>query len=177
MASGTEAVEVAAKAPGMPQLDFSTYPNQIFWLLVSFAVLYFIISRIVIPRIGSVIEDRHNAIANDIEQAAEFRRKADEAEAAYNTALVEARAEAMRIAEETKALIKKDVEAAIAKADIEISAKSAESEGRIKEIRANALKDIEAVANIAAVDVVAAVLPSAADEKALKAAVAARLKG
>ncbi len=172
----TEAAAEAAK-PGMPQLDFATFPNQIFWLVVTLVVLYFIVSRIALPRIGSVIEDRHNAIANDVDQAAEFKRKAEEAEAAYNTALAEARAEAQRIAGEAKDLIKKDIEAAIAKADAEIAAKAAESEGRIKVIQDNALKSVEEVANIAAVDVVAAIMPSASDEKALKAAIAARLKG
>lgn len=161
----------------MPQLDFATFPNQIFWLVVSIVVLYFIVSKVALPRIGSVIEDRHNAVANDIEQAAEFKRKAEEAEAAYNAALTEARAQAMQIAGEAKAEIKADVDAAIAKADAEIAAKAAESAVRIDEIRASALKAIEEVAGVAANDIVAAIMPTAADEKALKAAVAARLKG
>ena len=172
-----DAAHAAEASVGMPQLDFATFPNQIFWLVVSITVLYFIISKVALPRIGSVIEDRHNAVANDIEQAAEFKRKAEDAEAAYNAALAEARAEAMRIAGEAKAEIKADVDAAIAKADAEISAKSAESAVRIDEIRASALKSIEEVAGVAANDIVAAIMPSASDDKALKAAVAARLKG
>jgi F-type H+-transporting ATPase subunit b len=173
------ATEHAAEvtAPGMPQLDFTTFPNQIFWLVVAIVVLYVIISRVALPRIGSVIEDRQNAVANDIEQAAEFKRKAEEAEAAYNTALTEARAEAMRIAGEAKAEIKVDLDAAIAKADAEIAAKASESEVRINEIRDSALQAVEEVAGIAAVDIVAAIMPTAADDKALKAAIAARLKG
>lgn len=174
----TQDAEHAAEASvGMPQLDFSTFPNQIFWLVVSIIVLYFIVAKVALPRIGSVIEDRHNAVANDIEQAADFKRKAEEAEAAYNAALTEARAQAMKIAGEAKAEIKADVDAAIAKADAEIAAKSAESSVRIDEIRANALKAIEEVAGVAATDIVAAIMPSATDDKALKAAIAARLKG
>jgi len=177
MATQDAAHAVEASSPGMPQLDFSTFPNQIFWLVVSIFVLYFIVSKVALPRIGSVIEDRHNAVANDIEQAAEFKRKAEEAEAAYNAALTEARAQAMQIAGEAKAEIKADVDVAIAKADAEIAAKAAESAGRIDEIRANALKAIEEVAGVAANDIVAAIMPTATDEKATKAAVAARLKG
>ena len=172
-----DAAHAAETSVGMPQLDFATFPNQIFWLVVAIVVLYFIIAKVALPRIGSVIEDRHNAVANDIEQAAEFKRKAEEAEAAYNAALAEARAEAMRIAGEAKADIKSDVDAAIARADAEIAAKSAESAVRIDEIRASALKSIGEVAGIAAIDIVAAIMPSASDAKALKAAVAARLKG
>ena len=172
-----DAAHAAEASVGMPQLDFATFPNQIFWLVVTIIVLYFIVAKVALPRIGSVIEDRHNAVANDIEQAAEFKRKAEDAEAAYNAALADARAEAMRIAGEAKAEIKADVDAAIAKADAEIAAKSAESSVRIEEIRASALKSIEEVAGVAATDIVAAIMPSASDDKALKAAIAARLKG
>jgi len=177
MASGINTIEAATDPVGMPQLDFATFPNQIFWLVVSFVVLYFIISRIYLPRIGGVLEDRQNAIANDLNQAAELKQKAQDAETAYHAALAEARTEAHRIADEAKAVIKKDVEAAIAKAEIEISAKTAESEIRIKEIRSNALKSIEEVANTTAPEVVAAILPSATDAAALKAAITARMKG
>jgi len=172
-----DAAHAAEASVGMPQLDFATFPNQIFWLVVSIIVLYFIVSKVALPRIGSVIEDRHNAVANDIEQAAEFKRKAEEAEAAYNAALAEARSQAMAIAGVAKAEIKADVDAAIAKADAEIAAKAAESTVRIDEIRASALKAIEEVAGVAANDIVAAIMPTASDDKATKAAVAARLKG
>jgi len=177
MATQDAAHAAEASSGGMPQLDFATFPNQIFWLVVSIVVLYFIVSKVALPRIGSVIEDRHNAVSKDIEQAADFKRKAEEAEAAYKAALTEARSQAMRIAGEAKAEIKADVDAAIAKADAEIAAKSAESAVRIDEIRASALKSIEEVAGTAAIDIVAAIMPSATDDKALKAAVAARLKG
>ncbi len=173
----TEAAHGAEHVSGMPQLDFSTFPNQIFWLVVALIIIYLIVSRMALPRIGSVIEDRHNAIANDIEQAADFKRKAEEAEQAYNTALAEARSEAMRIAGEAKAEIQKEVDVELAKADAEISAKAAESEVRIGEIRDSAIKSIEEVANDVAGDIVSAIVPSASDAKALKAAIAARLKG
>lgn len=177
MATQDAAQAAEASAPGMPQLDFSTFPNQIFWLVVSILVLYFIVSKVALPRIGTVIEDRHNAIANDIEQAAEFKRKAEEAEAAYDAALAEARSQAMGIAGVAKAEIKADVDAAIAKADAEIAAKAAESTVRIDEIRASALKSIEEVSGVAVNDIIAKIMPSASDDKASKAAVAARLKG
>ncbi len=172
-----DAAHAAEASVGMPQLDFATFPNQIFWLVVSIVVLYFIVAKVALPRIGSVIEDRYNAVANDIEQAAEFKRKAEEAEAAYNAALTEARSQAMAIAGVAKAEIKADVDAAIAKADAEIAAKAAESSVRIDEIRASALKAIEEVAGVAANDIIAAIMPTVSDEKATKAAVAARLKG
>ena len=50
----------------MPQLEISTFPSQIFWLVVSFLLLYLIMSRIIIPRISSVIKSRENEIKNNI---------------------------------------------------------------------------------------------------------------
>ena len=50
----------------MPQLEITTYPSQIFWLVVSFLILYLIMSRIIIPRISSVIKNRESEIKNNI---------------------------------------------------------------------------------------------------------------
>ena len=54
----TEAHGEAGKAVGMPQLDFSTWPNQIFWLLVTLAAIYFLLTRVALPRIGAVLAER-----------------------------------------------------------------------------------------------------------------------
>ena len=68
----------AASAPGMPQLDFATFGNQIFWLLVVLAVIYWVLSRIALPRIGGVITDRQGAITGDLMAAEEFKHKSRE---------------------------------------------------------------------------------------------------
>ena len=99
----TATAEGAESAVGMPQLDFSTFPNQIFWLLITLVVIYFVLSRIALPRIASVLAERSGTITNDIAAAEELKRKAEEAEAAYDAALAEARSEANRIVEEARA--------------------------------------------------------------------------
>lgn len=167
----------AESAVGMPQLDFSTYPNQIFWLVLSVVALYLIISKVAVPRIGGLLNDRHEAISNDLEAAADLKRRAEEAEAAYNKALAEARSEAQRIGAETKAAIQEELKEATAKADAEIAARAAESEARITEIRDSALRSIEEVAADTGAAIVRNLLPDAADDAAVKAAVAAAMKG
>ena len=162
---------------GMPQLDFSSYPSQIFWLVVSLVVLFFFMKAIALPRIAGGIEERADAIEDDLDRAAEFRKKAEEAEAAYEQALADARAKAQEIAQSTRDDIQKDVDAAVAKADAEIAARAAEGEKRIGEIRASALQAVEDVANETAEAVIGAVAPGMADAKAVKAAVASALKG
>jgi F-type H+-transporting ATPase subunit b len=173
--AATGAAEHAEKA-GMPQLDFSTWPNQIFWLLVTLVVIYLVLTRIALPRIGGVLAERRGTIANDLATAEELKQKAVAAEKAYNDALAQARAEAGKIAAATKAEIQKDLDVAIAKADTEISAKSAQAEKRLSEIQAGAMDAVGEVARDTVGDILAA-MGGKADAKAIAAAMSARLKG
>ncbi len=171
-----EAAGHAAESAGMPQLDFSTFPNQIFWLLVALVVIYLILSKIALPRIGGILADRQGRITGDIEAAEKLKARAVEAEKAYNQALIDARNEANRIVGVARAEIQKDLDAATAKADAEISARTVESSKRIDEIRVNAVASVTEVAKDTAEAIVSA-LGSNADSKSIAAAVAARLKG
>jgi F-type H+-transporting ATPase subunit b len=160
----------------MPQLDFASFPNQIFWLAVTLVAIYWVLSRIALPRIGGVLADRQGTITSDLTAAEEFKLRAKEAEAAYERALVEARADAQKIVLQARAEIQKDLDAATAHADAEIAARASESEHRIGEIRAGAMEAVVAVAREAAADIVAA-MGGKADAKAVAKAVDARLKG
>ena len=172
----TESTGEAEAAVGMPQLDFATWPNQIFWLLVTLVVIYLVLSRIALPRIGAVLADRKSTITNDLAAAEELKQKAVSAEKAYNDALANARTEAAKIVAQAKTAIQKDLDQAIAKADIEISAKAAESEKTIAAIRDGAAAAVAEVARDVAAELVA-VLGGGADANAVMAAVTARLKG
>lgn len=166
----------ATSGPGMPQLDLTTFSNQIFWLVVTMVVLYFIMSRVALPRIAAVLADRRGTITSDIAAAEDFKLKAQEAEAAYNQALADARTEANRIVEGAKAEMQAELDVQLAKANAEIAARSAESERHITEIRDNALAMVTDVSN----DVTKEVLTSfdvKADARSVTAAVSARLKG
>lgn len=172
----TEAHGEAEAAVGMPQLDFSTWPNQIFWLLVTLVVIYFVLSKIALPRIGAVLADRKSTITNDLAAAEELKQKAVAAEKAYNDALANARTEAAKIVAQAKAEIQKDLDAATAKADAEIAAKAAESEKTIASIRDGAAQAVSEVARDVAGELVAA-LGGQADAATVTAAVTSRLKG
>ncbi|WP_195821603.1 F0F1 ATP synthase subunit B' [Roseobacter sp. MH60115] len=175
MATETHSAD-AASSGGMPQLDFSTWGNQIFWLVLTLIVIYFILSRVALPRIAAILAERQGTITSDLAAAEDLKSKAKEAEAAYDKALVDARAEAHRIVAEAKAEIQDDLDAAIAKADAEIAAKSAESEKAIADIRAGAMEAVKDVATETAQEIVSA-MGGKADAKAITAAVDARLKG
>ena len=163
-------------AVGMPQLDVSTWPNQIFWLAVTLVAIYFVLTRIALPRIAAVLAERNGTMANDIAAAEELKLKAREAEAAYNQALADARAQAGKIAAETWAVIQNDLDLAVAKAEAEIAARTAESEARIGEIRAGALENVAEVARDTAQALVGA-LGGQSLPAEVEAAVQSRLMG
>ena len=169
-------VDAGGSALGMPQLCADWMPNQIFWLVITLIAVYFVVSRVALPRIGAVLAERSGTITNDIAAAEELKNKAAEAEAAYDQALVDARAEANKIVAEAKAEIQAELDVELQKADAQIAAKTAESEEAIAEIRAGAVKSVTAVAKDTAKELVAA-LGGTADAKTITAAVTARMKG
>lgn len=170
-------VDSVGGAIGMPQLCGEWFTNQIFWLVVTLIVIYFVLSRIALPRIGSVLAERSGTITNDIAAAEDLKQKAVEAEDAYNKALVDARAEASRIVADTKADIQKDLDKAIAQADAEIAARAAEGEKAIAAIRESAKDSAAEVAKDIAKDIVAAVAPGKIDARSITSAVTAKMKG
>lgn len=165
-----------AENAGMPQLNFDHWGNQIFWLVLALIAIYLILSRVALPRIAAVLAERQGTISNDIAAAEDLNAKATEAEAAYDKALVDARAHAQRIIAEAKVDMQADLEKAIAKADGQIAAKSAESEKAISEIRAGAIDNVKTVAKDTVKEIVSA-MGGKADAKTITAAVTSRMKG
>jgi F-type H+-transporting ATPase subunit b len=175
-AAASSCVNEYGGAIGMPQLCVDWIPNQVFWLIVTLVVMFLILSRVALPRIGAILAERKGTITNDLAAAEELKQKAVTAEKAFNEALATARTEAGKIVAAARAEIQKDLDAATAKADAEIAAKATESERRISEIRAGAMEAVDAVAKDTAQAVVAA-LGGSVDAKSVAAAVEARLKG
>jgi F-type H+-transporting ATPase subunit b len=110
--------------------------------------------RVALPKIGSVIEMRQGRIAGDLQAADKLRRKTQEAIAAYEQALAEAKARAHGIAQEARNRLKDDVGAERAALERDLSAKSAEAEARILAAKTSALKDVDAVASETAAEIV-----------------------
>ena len=139
----------------MPQLDASTWPPQLFWLAVTFLVLYFIISKVVIPRTGGVIEGRKNQIDSDLNAAQRFKADTDKAVADYEKALAEARSKAHAIAQETRDKLSAEVDQERGRLDGQLAAKIAEAEKSIQATRTRALASVTELATDIAADIVA----------------------
>lgn len=151
MATTTETTETTATTehaakPGMPQLDTSTWPSQLFWLAVTFIALYIIISRIAIPRTGGVIEKRKSTIEGDLAAAQKLKADTEKALKDYEAALAAARSKASGIAAENRNRINAELDGERAKLDAEMGGKIAEAEKKIAASKAKALADVESVA-------------------------------
>ena len=157
----------------MPQLNPLDWAPQIIWLVITFSILYVLMKRVALPRIGSVIEARHAHIAGDIEAADKLRRETQEAIAAYEQALAEAKARAHAIAQEANNKLKDEVAAERAAFERDLAARSAEAEKRILQAKTAALKDVNQVASETAAEIVRSLIGVAPSKPEVSAAVAA----
>jgi len=147
--------EAGGKEP-FPPFDTEKYPSQILWYVICFGLLYLLMKRLLVPRLGAIVEGRAARIAGDMEEAQRLRIESDKALGTYEKALADARSSAHAIAQagtdEAKAAAIKQ------RAEIEssLSAKLDEAEARIGEIKNKALGDVGAIAEETAAAVVAA---------------------
>jgi F-type H+-transporting ATPase subunit b len=138
----------------MPQLDYSAWPPQIFWLAVTFLALYFVITRYAIPRIGGTIHERRTVIEGDLGAAQKLKEETERAAEAYEKELADARGRAHAIARESRQKLTGEADSERAKVDGELSARIAEAEKRVAAMRDKALADAEDLAADIAVDIV-----------------------
>lgn len=174
MAAETAYSDVAkdAASGGLPQFDFSTWANQILWLVIVFGILYFVLSKFVLPKLADGIVERKDRISDDLDAASRMQAQAEEAEKAYNQKLVDARAKAHNVAEATRSSVTAELDAEIAAADAETDKQTAAAEERINALRAKAMENVESVAS----DTAAEILQHLTGKKLTKAQLAAAMK-
>ena len=134
------------QAAGLPQLDIATYPSQLIWLVITFVALFAFMSRVSLPRISQVLEERQHKIDDNLKKAESYREDARIAAEAYTKAQEEARANAHAIIMETHNSIAKEIsekqDELSARLEVEISA----AEKRIAAAKEVALAALDEVA-------------------------------
>lgn len=138
----------------MPQLNPLDWAPQLVWLLITFGILYLLMVYVALPRIGSVIEARAAHIAKDLATADRLRRETEEAIAAYEQALAEAKQKAHAIVDAGRAKLKEETAGERARLERDLAKKSAEAEARINEAKNSAMREVNAVAADVATDIV-----------------------
>lgn len=129
-----------------PPFDSSTFASQILWLAITFGLFFVLMSKVVLPRIGGILEARHDRIARDLEEANRLKASSEAAGAAYEKSLAEARQKAQAIATETRAALNASVDAKRHEAEAGLSAKVAAAEAQITDIKIKALAEVDGIA-------------------------------
>jgi F-type H+-transporting ATPase subunit b len=179
---GAEVTHATTEVPaehsgGFPPFDTTTFPGQIFWLVLTFAFLFVVLWRVAGPRIHDAIADRRNAINKDLDAAARQRDEAEAAGAAYQTALATARGKAQSLAAENRKRIQGEIDAAKAKAEAEALAATSTAEQRIAGKRQEAKVHIAKAASEAAIAIVTRLTGETVSTAEADAALSATKKG
>jgi F-type H+-transporting ATPase subunit b len=157
-----------------PPFDPASFSLQLIWLTITFAVLYFMLSRVALPRIGGIIDARKARIEGDLKEAERLRQETDKAVAAYEQALAEARQNAGRIAEDTRQSIRDDIEGKRKAVEADLATRMSEADARIQAGKTTALGNVEAIAAETAQALVAQLGGAATEAEALAAVAEAR---
>ena len=155
----------------MPQLDFTTFAPQLAWLVITFVALYLFLGRVALPRIGGIIEQRRDRIADDLDEAARFKAQTDDAIAAYEASLATAKAKASGIAQETRDALGAETDKERIKVEDMLGEKARQAEERIAKAKKQAVANIKEVAAETAQAVVQKLIGAKVTKKSASASV------
>ncbi|WP_119462114.1 F0F1 ATP synthase subunit B' [Rhodospirillaceae bacterium SYSU D60014] len=145
----------------MPQLNPEFFAPQLVWLAITFTILYFLMARIVLPRISGVLENREQRIQSDLEKAEKLKAEADEVLAAYNKAQADARAQAQAELQKAAAAIAAEAAKREEAFAATLAERGAEAEQRIAATKTAAMAELRTIAT----DVAGAVMTKLTDTK------------
>lgn len=179
VAQGEAHTEGGAAHPGegtFPPFDPTHFASQLLWLAITFGLFYIFLKRVILPRIGSILDVRSDRIAQDLEQAARMKGEADAAVAAYEQELAEARGKAGTIAQQARDSAKAEAESRRKAIEAELEKKLGAAETRIAEIKSAAMKEVGTIAVETAQTIVEELVGGKVSKADVAAAVAAARK-
>ncbi|HEX2841969.1 F0F1 ATP synthase subunit B' [Hyphomicrobium sp.] len=155
---GTDIAEALdePKAGGLPQLHQPDFAPQLFWLALTFALLYWIMAKVALPRIGEVIEERKDRIQRDLAAAERLKGETDKALQGYEKALADARGSASAIARQTRDSLSAEVEKERKSVEDQLAKKLADAETSIGATKDKALASVKDIAGDTVVSIVGA---------------------
>ena len=145
---------------GMPQLDPKFWVAQIFWLVIVFTSLYFIVSKIFLPKITFTIENRKSKIVNDLNEAQKLKESAENKLKEYNKIIENSKKEAQKIISEGRKKLNEDIEIKKKKFDKEIEKELGSVEKEINELKKNSISDITKIAENTSTEIIKQIIGS-----------------
>jgi F-type H+-transporting ATPase subunit b len=176
-AHGTSTEAPGGSHGGFPPFNAHTFPSQLVWLVISFVLLYALMAKWALPKVGHVIENRQKGIAGDLAEADRLKRQSEEAVAAYEKALADARANAQAIANATREKQAAEAEATRKRLEDELNHRLADSEKTIAATKQAAMSNVRGIAEDTAAAIVERLIGTAPGAQAVAAAVRDVLKG
>lgn len=173
-AHATSEVPADGHAEVFPPFDPASFANQLVWLALTFAILYVVLGRVALPRIGGIIDARKARIEGDLKEAERLRGQTDRAVQAYETALAQARQDAGKIAEETRQSIRADIDGKRSAVEADLAARMSEADARIQASKTAALGNVDSIAAETAMALVAQLGGSASEADARSAVAEAK---
>ena len=134
-----------ASSGGMPQLDFSTFPNQVFWLSVTIFCLLLMVRFIIIPRMDNILANRRKVIEEDLVGAEKFREAAEELEKSITQEMDQSKARANEMLAKSKEKIKQNRQKGLIEAEEMTKTLLSDSEKVIVTMQREANKKIEKI--------------------------------
>ena len=161
----------------MPQFNIATWPSQIFWLIVTFAVLYLLVWRVLLPRIDQVMETRRKKIDDDLARAERLKKEADAVLADYEKILASAHSEAAKVMKEVADAAAAKQSRRLAECNDELGERIAQAERRIADAVESAQASLRSIAVEVAEQATAKLLGSTVPKTEIERAVAAAAEG
>lgn len=146
MAETSANTEGHAGHTAFPPFESQHFPSQLFWLALTFILLYVLMAKIALPRIGSILADRSKRIGDDIAAAQRLKEQSDAAHAAYEKSLADARGRAQGIANETREREAAAAEETNKRLEAELHERLAAADKSIAGRRAAAMENVSAIA-------------------------------
>jgi F-type H+-transporting ATPase subunit b len=150
-----------------PPFDPSTYPSQILWFLIAFAILYALMSRVALPRVGDIKKMRGDKIASELDQAQKLQAQADAAGAAYEKTLADAKARAQNLAQEMHTKLAAETAGKRHELEADLNTRLAAAEAQIRDMKTKAMSNVGAIAREAAAQIVQHLTGRPADVNAI----------
>ncbi len=138
----------------MPQFEFVNFVPQFVWLVIAFAILYFGIVKLTLPKLGRTVDARDRQMKDDIATAERAKAEADRMATAHEAGVTRAQDEARARVEAARKKSAETLEAKLAESNAMVARRAAESEASLDQARGQAMSHIESVAAEAAADIV-----------------------
>ena len=175
-ATGAHTEEPGGHKGAFPPFAKDTFASQIVWLVITFVALYLLISRIAVPRIGGIFEEREKRIQGDFAEAQRAKDESEAALTAYEKALADARNRAQAIGAEIRDKLNAEAEERRKALEAKLNAQLAEAEKQIATTKSAAMANVRGIAVDAASAIVERLTGASPPAPAVAAAVDETLK-